>query len=327
VRLLRAARLEAELNFVSDAQTELYIARDAHLLASAAMERVRDELVKIMAAEHVLRNLRRLDALDLLGRVLPEVNAMRGVTQSPPHIYDVFEHTLHAIAAAEEVARADYLNLAEGAFGTQLSEHMNRVVAGGHTRSELLRLALLLHDIAKPSTRSVGEDGRIHFYRHDEAGADVAEDALRRLKFSGEEIAHVLTIVRNHMRPLDFVLNGMTDRGIHRYFRATGDVGIDIAVHSWCDQRGAFGVEAEDPEINELQAVIGRLFDRYYHAREQIVSPPALVNGDDVQRLLGIPPGRKIGEILDAVREAQVTGEITSREGALEFLEKFDPPA
>src|SRR5206468_3565301 len=93
VRLMRAARMEAEVDFVLDESTENLVKRDADLIKAAPLERVRDELVRVVAAPHVLRNLRRLDQLDLLGRVVPELNATRGVTQSLPHIYNVFEHS------------------------------------------------------------------------------------------------------------------------------------------------------------------------------------------------------------------------------------------
>ncbi len=326
VRLLRAARMEAEFDFVLEDDTEKLLRRDAPFIESAPTERVRDELMKIIAAPNVLRNLNRLDALDLLGRVLPEVNAMRGVTQSPPHVYEVLEHSLRAVAAAEETERAGYLNLAQGAFGAQLREHFSQMVSGARTRRELLRLALLLHDVGKPATRAVDEAGRIRFLTHEKIGAEIVGPALRRLKFSNEEIAHVKTIVANHMRPLWLSESGVSNRAVYRFFRATGDAGVDVVVHSWCDQRAIFGGETDDPEIHALHAVIGKLLDRFYHAHAQVVAPPSLVNGGDVMRALNIPGGPRVGEILDAVREAQAVGEVTTRAQAIERILQLAQP-
>lgn len=326
VRLLRAARMEAELDFVLDPATEQLVRRDAALVERAAMERVRDEFVKIIGAPNVLRNLRHLDALDLLGRVVPEVNAMRGVTQSPPHVYDVFEHTLYAVAAAELTEREGYMNLGQGAFGAQLREHFSQPISADRTRRHWLRLALLLHDMGKPATRTVEPNGRIRFLTHEEVGAEMVEPALRRLKCSNDEIAYVQTVIRHHMRPLNLALGGMSDRAIHRFFRDTGDVGVGIAVHAWCDQRGT-GQGDDTAETVDVHSVIGRLLDRYYHARARVISPPPLLNGEDVMVALGLPPGRRIGEVLDALREAQVTGQVGSRDEALVFIKQFDPPA
>lgn len=320
VRLMRALRMEAELDFVMTEGTAEWVRRDASLIENAPMERVRDELVKIIGADDVLRNLRRLDEADLLGRVLPELDAMRGVTQSPPHIYEVFDHSLHAAAEAEKTERAGYMNLAQGAFGAQLREHFARRTAGERTRRELLRLALLLHDIGKPSTRTVETTGRIRFLGHDKVGVEMAELALRRLKFSNDEIALVKVIIAHHLRPLLLAQNGISDRAVYRYFRDTGGAGVDIAVHAWCDQHATYGADAETDETIALQAVIGRLLDRYYHMRETVVSPPSLMDGDEVMRFLKLPPGPRIGKALEALREAQATGEVTSREEAFAFL-------
>ncbi|MCC7162891.1 MAG: HD domain-containing protein [Anaerolineae bacterium] len=327
VRLMRAARLEAELDFVLDTETEGWVRRDAARLEGAPMERVRDEFVKLIAAPNLLRHLNRLENLDLMGRVLPEVNAMRGVTQSPPHIYDVFEHTLHAAAAAQEMEKAGYLNLAQGAFGTQLRHHFAQPTAGGRKRSELLRLALLLHDSGKPATRSVDEDGRIRFLGHEMVGQSLLETAFRRLKLSNEEIALGKLIVQNHMRPLLLAAGGLSDRVIYRFFRDTGEAGVDVLVHAWCDQAATYAPGMVSDEQNALHAVLARLLDRYYHARDKVVLPPALVTGADVLEILQLDPGPRVGAALEAVREAQAMGEIVSREEAIEFLKKFDPPA
>lgn len=321
VRLARAVRLEAELQFGLDDQTEGLVRRDAALVASAPMERVRDELMRIFGAPNILRQLRRLDALDLLGRILPEVNAMRGVTQSPPHIYDVFEHSLHAAAAAEETERAQYLNLAQGAFGAQLSAHFAQYVSGARTRRELLRLTLLLHDIGKPARRTVEESGRIRYFGHEDAGVDLVEPALRRLKFSNDESALVKTIIGAHLRPILLAQQqGASDRAIHRFFRDTGAAGVDVAVHAWCDQRATYGDDMPAEVDSALQAVIGRLLDRYYHAHDKVIAPPALLDGNDVMQHLQLAPGPRIRVLLDAVREAQAAGQVSTREEAFALL-------
>lgn len=327
VRLLRAARIEAELDFVLDGETEDWVQRDAALLEQAPGERVRDEFVKVIAAPNVLRHLNRLEALDLLGRILPELNALRGVAQSPPHIYDVFEHSLYAVGAAEALEKARYLSLAEGAFGSQLQTHLAQTTSGGRTRREMLRLVLLLHDCGKPATRTVDAKGRVRFLGHEIVGQDLVGTAFRRLKFSNDETALAKTIVRNHMRPLTLALGGITDRAIYRFFRDTGEAGVDVAVHAWCDKQATYAPGSDTDEQNALHAVIARLLDRYYHAREQVVLPPVLLTGREVMDLLKMTPGPTVGAALEAVREAQATGEITSRDEAIEFLKKFDPPA
>lgn len=324
VRLLRAARLEAELNFALDASTALWVRRDAPLVAHAPGERVRDELVRILGARNMRLRLTRLEALDLLWNVLPELRATQGCTQSPPHVYDVFRHSLEAVAAAELCEQAGYQNLAQGAFGEQLTAHAAQKIVGGRTRRELLRLALLLHDIGKPKSRTVDPDGRIRFFGHAEIGADMVEPILRRLRFSADEIAFVGKVILAHLRPILLAHDGITDRAVFRFFRATGDAGVDVAVHAWCDQWATYGGQLPPETDAALQAVIGRLLDRFYHARELVVAPAALISGKDVMETLHLPPGPQIGAILERVQEAQASGEIKTRDEALAYLKIFD---
>jgi tRNA nucleotidyltransferase/poly(A) polymerase len=327
VRLLRAVRFKAQLDFALDDATAAQARRDAHLLVNAPPERVRDEFYKIIAAPNVVRNLHRLDELGLLQYLLPEVTALKGVTQWEPHIYDVFEHSLQAVGALEETQRAEYQNIAEGALADHLIEHFSQVVSADHPRGVLLRLALLLHDAGKPPARSIEENGRIRFFRHEEVGAALAENALRRLRFSNEEIDLITIIVAHHLRPILLALSAsVSDRAVYRYFRATGDAGVDIAVHAWCDQRATYGEAQPFEKQAELQAVIARLLDRYYHAHEVTVAPPVLLDGREVMKALNLTPGPRVGELLDALREAQATGEVSTRELAAgrRFLASFD---
>src|SRR5258708_1514877 len=134
--------MQAELDFGIDAETERLVRRDAPLIEAAPAERVRDEFMKIISAPEPLRNLRRLDDLGLLVRVLPELDAMRDVPQFPPHIYNVFEHSLHAAASAAVTEGAGYKTL-QATFGTQLTDHFSKLTSAARTRRELLRLTLL----------------------------------------------------------------------------------------------------------------------------------------------------------------------------------------
>jgi poly(A) polymerase len=321
VRLLRALRFETTLGFALDSETDSYVRRDARLLVDASPERVRDEFFKILSADSSHRNLRRLDELNILQFILPEVTALKTVLQPPPHTYDVFVHSLHAVEALEEIQRAHFLNLAEGAFSQQLELHFAENVSGERRRGMLLRLALLLHDTGKQNARIEEPDGRLRFLGHEETGARIAEQALRRLRFSNEEIGFVTGVVSHHLRPILLAASAsVTDRAIYRYFRATGKVGVDVAVHSWCDQRATYGQSEYSVPEAELQAVIARLLDRYYHAHDKIVDPPHLLNGREVMNTLGIQSGPRVGELLDALKEAEAAGEVTNREQAIEFI-------
>ncbi|HEX7594193.1 MAG TPA: HD domain-containing protein, partial [Anaerolineae bacterium] len=186
VRLLRAIRLIGELGFTLEPRTEDRMRGDAALLAFASMERARDEFCKILALDNPRAPLRQADDLGLLGALLPEINALKNVTQSPPHSYDAFEHTLHVLDELVTLQARGYAEIAQGEFAKDLQSYFAQTLSAERTRGTLLRFAALVHDVAKAVTRSVTADGKAHFYRHEARGAEMAGAMMRRLRFSND---------------------------------------------------------------------------------------------------------------------------------------------
>jgi tRNA nucleotidyltransferase/poly(A) polymerase len=179
----------------------------------------------------------------------------------------------------------------------------------------------LYHDVKKPATRSVQEDNRIRFFKHDELGAQTVMQRARDLHLSTPEIERVKTIVRHHMRPLLLSqLDGPpTRRAVYRYFRDTGPAGVDICLLSLADSLGTYGAALPHDRWEHQLDVVRNLLSAWWEQPQEKVFPPALVNGHDLMQALKLEPGPKIGELLEAIREAQVTGQAKTREQALEF--------
>jgi tRNA nucleotidyltransferase/poly(A) polymerase len=317
VRLLRAIRFAGELGFALGAHTEKLIRRDAHLLAFASMERARDELYKILALPDPTTWLRRMDELGLLAALLPEVSALKGVTQSAPHAFDVFEHTLRALDELVALQANEYVDVANGECVAELQTHFAQIVSAERTRGTLLRLAMLLHDVGKPPTRSVDAAGAIHFYAHEARGAALSDALLRRLRFSNDEIAIVTRIVAEHVRPAQLAREPhLRNRAVYRFFRDAGDAGVDACVVMLADQRGKT-VTLNDAEDARYRAANAILLDRYFRAHDQVIAPPMLMDGKTLMRELHLEAGPRVGELLEAIREAQAEGEVTTREQAI----------
>ena len=332
IRLLRAVRLEAQLDFSIEPQTLAWLQQDAPLVAWVAAERVRDELMRLLILPGVARCLVRLDELGLLPFVLPELAQCRGVMQSEPHYLDVYGHTLQTVFHTEALLRA--LNLLPGIgrkvmdsplsvvppalvpFADRLRTHLAGETSAGRNRAQMLLWAALSHDWGKPLTRSV-EEGRVRFFTHDEKGAELVAGRLRMLAFSTDEIRLVSTIVRHHMRPSLLAREGvLTRRAIYRFFRDTGDVGPEVLLLSLADRLGTYGPYLGDDAWEERLQFIARMLAAYYEQPE-IVSPLPLVSGDDLITALALAPGPLIGQLLAQVREAQAAGEVTTCEEAL----------
>jgi putative nucleotidyltransferase with HDIG domain len=188
----------------------------------------------------------------------------------------------------------------------------------------LLFFAALYHDIAKPRTRSVDDDGRVRFFDHDKQGAKIAARRARRLRLSNDEVGRVKRIVHHHMRPtlLANEARGPSKRAVYRFFRDTGEAGVDICLLSLADVAAAYGHTLPPERWHRQIEVARRLLEAWWNHPQTEVAPPALITGKDLLNL-GVEPGPLIGETLEAVRLAQIEGIIRSREDALEFAEQF----
>jgi len=332
LRTMRAVRLAAELGFEIEPRTEALLRQAVPLLGDVSAERARDELCKLLALPGAAHSLRRLSEFGLLAVLLPEVEALRGVTQSAPHQLDVFEHTLETVRWAEEIIAAVQPGQqpALEALGLSslsrfpLAVHLAERTSGGRTRAVLLKLAALLHDVGKPVTRTVEPDGRIRFRTHEQRGATLAARTLTRLRFSVQEVRLVQALVANHMRSMFMSARRLPSRrAIYRFFRDTGEAGVDVALLALADHRAVWGAALVPERWAHLVEVVTLLLTHWYERRERAIAPPKLISGRDLIERFGLEEGPRIGELLEAVREAQVMGRVRTREEALAWVERI----
>ena len=338
IRMLRAARQSIDLSFDIESDTAARIRDSAALIHNVSAERVRDELTQIVALPGLHESLRLLDQLNLLAESLPELAAMRGVTQSPPHHWDAFEHTLRlldvlerllaqvigiqsqtraqAVATTPESAWDD-IDRALGPLRSDLREHCAKILSDDQPAWHALKWAAIFHDVGKPRTRSIDPDGRIRFFEHEDVGAGVAVERMRALRFSTDEIERVETITRHHMRPHHLTDQGVSRRATYRFFRDTGEAGVDVLLLSTADHLATHGPDLNPERWARRLEMARTMLDEYFHRRAVTVEQSPLITGNDVMNLLGLKPGPRVGAILEAVREAQAAGEVRTREEAL----------
>jgi poly(A) polymerase len=325
-RLLRAVRLVAELGFTLDKQTEALVKQDCRLINTVAGERLREELLRLLAVADSAQSWFYLDELGLLTALFPEMVATRGAEQPKEHFWDVFDHSLKTVAAVDFILRRgswEYYSeqaLAAVPWSEALARHFARSVSGGSTRRSLLKLAALLHDVAKPQTRTLTEEGRTRFLGHPKEGAAIAADILERLRFSGKEVKLVEIVIKYHMRPGQMSREGMpTRRAIYRYFRDCGEAGIDILLFSLADHLAARGPNLNLAAWQEHARLVEYVLNQH-EEQEKLVTPAQLVSGHDLINTFGMKPGPRMGQLLEAVREAQAAGELANKEEALAYI-------
>jgi poly(A) polymerase len=340
LRLLRGVRLASLLAFNIEPLTAEMIRRHAPLIESVAAERQRDELVQTLRTPRAAMGVRLMDDLGLLNRVLPELELARGIEQPKEHYFDVFEHSLSVLEALDmmfdvqepqnEPAKSLWMELwGRLEWWTEGRDFFGREFVANTHRCSLVKLAGLLHDAGKPKTKSFEAGGRMRFLGHAEAGAEIAAEAMQRLRFSGREIGLVSAIIEAHLRPLQMAQSGApTRRAIYRFFRDTGEAGIDTLFLSLADHIGTEGPRVTLDGWRPHVALVDHVL-RTRLREEEVISPPKLVDGDDLMAELGLSPGPELGAVLEAVREAQAAGEVSSREEAVALARRYleDAPA
>ena len=312
----------------------------APLLTNISPERQRDELFKILEGPRPDASLRALEMLGVFPYLFPELSAMKGVEQSVPHVHDVWEHTLSVMQNLESILSAlasgydaekttdlftGLLTLRLGHHREQFAAHFNQSLNTDRSMRALLFFAALYHDISKPATKSVEETGRIQFFGHDEQGAKVAVERAHALNLSNDEIERFKIIIENHMR-FHFFTSQMegkkkepSRKAIYRFFRDAGEVGVDLVLIGLADLRGTRGHTLTQKSWTAALDVARILLENYWEKPEETVAPPRLINGLDVMNEYQLQAGPIIGQVLEAIREAQATGTVLTREEALAF--------
>lgn len=268
--------------------------------------------------------LRALDQAGLLFALLPELAPMKGCAQPKEHYYDVFDHTIEAVAAVDMFV-GELPAIAAGSrpdsvlhptAAAWLIEHLTRPLPGGGDPLRLTRWSALLHDVAKPATRSVQPNGRTRFFGHPELGARLAREILGRLDYPEEEIAFVERLVDMHLRPGQLGEAEPTDRALRRFFDEAGPGAAGLLILNLADGAAAQGPRLTQEAKNRHLAYVGSLIARR-DAGRPVPPPLRLVTGHDLMDHLGLGPGPELGAILKEVAAAQTAGHVADREAAL----------
>lgn len=300
LRMLRAVRFACQLGFEIEEATREAIEENADKIVRISWERIRDELVKILATPRAARGFRLLDELGLLEKILPEISALKGVPQSEEYHPegDVFVHTLLALEVAD-------------ALGF----------------SPLVKLGVLFHDAGK--REALARSGGEHTGGHELIGERLAEAALRRLRFPSRKIEHVRHLVREHMRAgrlaemglgkqVRLLVAGEDEAAPLEDFTARFPLFSDLLRLFICD------AEASAHRASAWLPLLSRVVRLHLHVLrvQGLKRAKQLISGDDLVAL-GEPPGPRLGMILAEVQERILAGEIETREEALKLAQRL----
>jgi poly(A) polymerase len=270
LRMMRAARFAAQLGFQVHADVVTAMAAMAERIEIVSAERVRDELVKLVCAPYPRRGLALLVESGLADRVLPELPALALERDEHHRHKDVYEHTLTVLEQAID-----------------LEERLD----GGP--DFVSRFAALMHDVGKPRTRRFQGDGTVTFHHHDVVGAKLTRKRMRALRFSNDEIEAVTRLVELHLRFHGYGSGEWTDAAVRRYVRDAGDqlARLHVLTRADCTTRNRRKAERLRRTYDELEKRIEHLAEQ-----EELEAIRPDLDGNQIMQILGIPPGREVGE-------------------------------
>lgn len=296
LRMLRAARFASQLGFEVDPDALAAMAEMRASLRIVSPERVQGELVRLLATDDPVRGLRLLVETGLIDEFLPEIPALRLEVDEHHHHKDVYEHSLTVVRQAIE-----------------LEQRRNP----GAEPDVALRLAALLHDIGKPATRRLEPGGAVTFHHHDIKGARMARKRLRELRFDAATTDAVCRLIELHLRFFGYAEGAWTDSAVRRYVRDAGDELERLHILTRADvttrnKRKAARLAAAYDDIERRIAELAE--------QEQLDALRPELDGNRIQEILGIPPGREVGEAYRFLMDLRLDEGVIGPEAAEERL-------
>jgi len=317
IRLLRAFRLGVRLNYHIDPVTLSVIKKHSSLIWCSAPERIYAEFIKILGASESYPHIRLLAQSGVLFEILPELLRLKGCRQNRYHSFDIWQHTLRTYSYLEK-----NLNDLERLFPRTFEQIR---VDSDDQKKWLLKCAVLLHDIGKPSVKTCDAKGGIHFYRHATQSALMANHIADRLKFAAREKKLLHLIINNHMRPLYLMIayakGQLTDRAVTRFFLSCEDSVPVILLHALADHQGKVkdSIEPHDSCFPFFRDVMHAFFYRF----KPLKSVPPLITGDDLIQEFALTPSPVFKKILSQVEHARLSRTVGTRSEALKLVNKL----
>lgn len=314
LRSLRAVRQSVQLHFHMDNRTLAEARAHAGAIMTTSAERVRDEFFKLLNLDRAAAALRVADRIGLLAHIVPETRAMHGHPLPAPHDGDAWKHTLllverlHNLLIALGPRRTDETAAAFGMgmlimqidrYRNALYRHVSREWPQERSHRALWMLTALLHT----------------------AGDERAAERAASLALSNKEIERLQTLIRYQPDLLNVA--HADPLSVHRFWYPLDEAGVDVVLFAAMDYLAMMNTELRQVDWLRVVDQVRVLLKAYYEDYETLIQPPVLLNGNELMAELALQPGRIIKTLLDGLREAQVRGEVVTREDALRVARRM----
>ena len=316
LRIIRAYRFASKYGFDIDKETEKIIEKHKGLILKPSVERRNCEIMKLFGGKWADKVIEKMDKAGIIDILFPIMIDVKKVPPNTHHHLDLFRHSVATVKYIQEI----YENSKE-----EVKTHLERIDFGGDTRLAHLKFAGFLHDIGKFSTWTIEENGRHRFIRHDEIGEEIARGILKEQKFSKKQIDYIAFIIRHHIYPSAVVsAPNISDKIYMRYIRKAKDNSIDLITVAKADRLSARGEAVSDEMVKNNLEALNKLQDFYIKVEPTLKPLPKLLDGKQIMKIKKIGPSPVLGDIIDALSEAQFDGKVQTREDAILFVEQYN---
>ena len=316
LRILRVYRFYANLGFEISPELLNITKKHASLINKPAKERIEYELMKLFDGEFAAQALLKMDEAEILEIIFPFVKELKQVPPNLHHHLDLFNHSIETVNQVQKFYEKS---------PKEVQEHLKKVDFGGFSRLAHLKLAALMHDIGKFSTWTIEPDtGRHRFIKHEDVGAKLAIPILKKMCFSNKQIDYISYIIKKHMYPTAVVsAPELNDKVMMRYVRKSADNAIDTIIIAKADRVSAQGPEITKELVEENITLLDKLLQFYLNTKETLTPLPKLIDGREVMSILNINPSPVLGKILNELHEAQISGDVLTKDDAVRFIKSI----
>lgn len=316
LRLLRVYRFQSLYNFSIAPETLSAICKYVELIKKPAFERINYEVLRLFSGRYAHVALENMNKTWLLEEIFPFVKELKQVPPNSHHHLDLLHHSIETVKQIQEI----YDNAQD-----EVKKHLDRVDFGGFSRLAHLKFAGFIHDIGKFSTWTIEEGGRHRFIGHDDVGSKLAGTMLKKMHFSNKQVDYLTKMIKFHIYPSQLMSSPqITEKIMMRFVRKMDANSIDNIILAMADRLSARGPEITDEVVEHNINLLTTLMKFYLDVRETLKPLPIFLTGNDVMEILNIKPSPKLGKIMNSLHEAQLNGDVQTREQAVEFVQNVN---
>ncbi len=289
LRMLRFYRFISNTGFLADIKLKDFCKEHFKLVKSCAQERVQAEIIHIFEGEYVSQTLSEMFNDNVLEYIFPFVSEIKKIPPNSHHHLDLVHHSIETVK----------------------NIRINK---------PLLKIAAFYHDIGKPSTWTIEENGRHRFIGHDNVGAELVKDELKKLKFSTKAINYISKMVKFHIYPATLANIEDNTKAFARFVRKIGDDTPDLIELSRADRLSAQGPDITKEITQNALNHLENLLEYYNKVKTEVKNPKSILDGKEIMEILNIKPSKRVGEIIELLIEQQLMGRIKTKKQAVKFV-------